>query len=252
MLRLSTTRSLTRGTLDISLIQNMNALPNFRRYGRIFRVAINLSSLENALEKLQPFAKLILVDPMNRVLVSSADGFEALLEFDAASLPQGHAILKQRLNRIPNLQLIGIYDKQLLSEGFSAILRHYTRLAASLSILGVVLATLMARTITMRLRGIGQIAQRIAQGDFSQLDLAMMGTDEVGQLAADVNQMSPSCRIISIWNMARAYVRQNFSGRRPVLSSMHCKVRWTPTLCSMPWKRSASRPALLAKLKLPA
>lgn len=192
-LRLSTRKNLTRGELDVSLIRSMDNRLRDAKYHRVLRLSLNLSYLESALAQVDPFEEVLLMDPMNRVIVSSNSVFSVgspLRTFDVDALEDGYDLITRPLASIPNLQLVGIYDRSILLNDFIQIGATYALLALALILLGVLLSTLLARTMTSRLKLIGEQAQRIAQEDFAQLDEAKMGSDEVGQLAADINRMS--------------------------------------------------------------
>lgn len=192
-LRLDTQKSLTRSELDVSLIREMNVFPQYRQYCRILRISLNLSKLESCVRDLEFFQEMLLTDSAGRVIVSSnannAVG-SPLRIFHRQELTSHERLLELPLTEIPELYLIGIYPKSALSESYFRFLSRYSLFIAAILLTGLTLSAFLVRTITIRLREIGDCSQDIAQGDFTQMNEAAMGIDEVGRLAASINQMS--------------------------------------------------------------
>ena len=197
MLRVSLQSSITANRLDVSLVRTMNTMPAFRHYNRVLRVSLNISNMEAGLKELDAFDEVMLLDYQNRVLISSRgnvfDG-KYLRVFDRESYSSDDTLLELPLSTITSLRLVGVYHRSTLADMYLESIKQYTLLAAVLTVIGLLLSVLLGQTITGRIRQIGQAADKIAMGNFTQMDEEVMGTDEVGRLAMAINRMSSQLR----------------------------------------------------------
>ncbi len=175
---------------DISLVRNMNLMPSARNHRRLLRISMNLPVLVSELAPAEPFESFLLVDSSDHILVSSSSSGSTLQAFDPGQLPGSRRMMELGLRACPALRLIGIYPAGTITRDFYRILFPYIVLSLVLTALGLVFAGLMMQNISRRLQAIGRQTKGIAEGTFGVLDEKKMGSDEVGLLARDINQMS--------------------------------------------------------------
>ncbi len=178
---------------NICLIRKMNYTQSDQNYRRVLRVAMNLPVLADTLTNPAPFETIMLLDAMNRVLVSSGSVTSrgsSFQEYRPEEITKRRKVMEHTLAVCPSLRIVGVYPESALTMEYSRILPQYLVISLLLIALGLILAALVARNITRRLQLIGRHTQGIAKGHFGGLDESKMGDDEVGVLARDIDQMS--------------------------------------------------------------
>lgn len=166
---------------DVSVVRRMNVMPYNQNNRRILRVSMNLAAFRSELENPDLFDSLMLTDEAGHVLLPSSSDTAARQDERTMELP---------LTICPALRLVGRYPLSDLNREFFQILLPHVLLSLLLIGLGLFFAGLAARNISRRLQILGNQTRGIAEGKFGSLDETEMGSDEVGELARDIDQMS--------------------------------------------------------------
>ncbi len=186
-IRVSTENSAEFASPDISVVRRMNVMPYNQTYHRILRLSMNLSVLKAELDDPEPFTYLALEDDAGHTLLSSKSTDYAVI---AAKPSQDLQTMELSLDTCSSLKLVSRYPTSLITREYYRVLLPYVILSVLLTVIGLVFAGLTARNISRRLQVIGNHTKGIAEGHFSTLDESSMGSDEVGMLAHDIDQMS--------------------------------------------------------------
>ncbi len=186
-IRVSTENSAEFTSPDISVVRRMNVMPYNQTYHRILRLSMNLSVLKAELDDPEPFTYLALVDDAGHTLLSSKSTDYADI---AARTGQNLQTMELSLGTCSSLKLVSRYPTSLITREYYRVLLPYVILSVLLTVIGLVFAGLAARNISRRLQIIGNHTKGIAEGHFGTLDESSMGSDEVGMLAHDIDQMS--------------------------------------------------------------
>ena len=186
-LRVSTESTPDFPAPDVSVVRRMNVMPYNQTYRRILRLSLNLSVLRAELADPDLFDRLLLTDAAGHMILSSRPSGSA--DYALQTGP-GEQVMTIPLSVCPSLSLVSVYQLSDLSRESSRILLPYLILSLFLTGLGLFFAGLAAGNISRRLQIIGNHTKGIAEGKFGILDESGMGSDEVGELARDIDQMS--------------------------------------------------------------
>ena len=176
---------------SLSVIKPLTYFPQYSKYYKTLRVDIDLPYLSTMLREKDMFDNIVLVDTDGRIL-ASANTYSEYGDFDIfdeSKLKRGTVVLKQQLQDAP-LYLYGFYDSSIISKEFNFMRFKNIVIAFGSMIIALFFFFLVASNITKRTKLVVNLSKNIAKGNFEQISEDQIGKDEIGALAASINQMS--------------------------------------------------------------